>query len=144
LEVDGIVGRPDRPEERTGLPVAAHEQVLAVVDLATGDLVVKRARAAAAGLGRLEHEDLAPGFGDSHRGRQPGEAASNDDRSWLAAGHRSGAGYSGETRSRGPNTWRRSQSVCLPELSLSRRGARAHQARAPRAPRRPSGARGSR
>src|SRR5262249_52463876 len=79
-----VRGRADRAQERERLAVAAHHQVLAVVDLALGDGVLKRAGATTTDLAGLDDGHQTAGLGEPHGGRQSGEAASDDDRSRSA------------------------------------------------------------
>src|SRR5690606_28362179 len=83
-------------------------------------------RATATGLGRLERDDLAAGLGQPHRGREPGQAASDHDGPWVA--HRSAQGtradglartaeLGADHRSRGP-TRRPLSSTREPDLEL--------------------------
>ena len=70
---------PIASQKRERLRVAAEQHVLPVVDELAGDAIAERRRPSAELRPRLEHEHAAAGVGQRGRGRQPGEAAADDD-----------------------------------------------------------------
>jgi hypothetical protein len=117
LEVDAV-GGVDGAQEGEGLAVAAHEEVLAVVEFAAGRGVGEAAGAAASGAGGLEDEDLAAGLGEADGGGQAGEAGPEDQdggggvsgmAGWAIGCGDRGRARSGEVRARSQARYKASE-----------------------------------